>query len=215
MIVFVHGRGLARRAEVGVRTNGALVTNALNASTIPPIFLANRAITIDTVVRYSIEHLERALRPDRLVIQDGHETMSWMCLARRTDAVIAVVPIGAVNTLVANSKDRFITTITECSVIGVSTFSKKCLILRFQGHGFVRTNKLMTWVMPMLSSLQTSNAQVKVLAVLAYDAIRISVPYWLSTCEEKRIRLGENVHPTQQLQIRGSVGSGDCRFSKV
>lgn len=95
--------------------------------------------------------------------------MAWVDVLRTGNASSAVVPVGAVETLVANTIYVFVTTVANSLVSNVAASFKKCLRKWFQSGTLNSWCKSMLWVVAVLMLLVAWNAEIKVLTVRAGD----------------------------------------------
>jgi hypothetical protein len=103
---------LAVLAEVGVMAHGALVANTLNVRGV--LTVAKGTIAVDAVV--AVTAIERL--GERII--DGHEAVARMNVLGALDTIRAVVPIWAVEALVADTVDELIAAIANGGVANVS-----------------------------------------------------------------------------------------------
>ena len=94
--------GFAIGTEVKVVTDGALVTGATNVRRISLGHRAKRSITADAQM-YRLNN--RACLDVGQWLVDGSEAVARVHKVRAADAVCAIVPVGAVEALVANTGD--------------------------------------------------------------------------------------------------------------
>jgi len=97
--VTIGRKCLAVRTEISVVTNGALVAVTSNPVSVHLVF-TKRAVAVDTVMDQSI------LGRSGNGFVDWYKAVSMMVVAGALDTSTTVIPIGAVQTLVANSIDR-------------------------------------------------------------------------------------------------------------
>lgn len=101
LVMSVLGVSLASTAEVGVRADGALVTNASDIGH-HRIGRAHGSIAADTLVDGAI--------PEAGWIRKGvierREAMALVLLLGLWQAIVAVVPVGAVEALVPDASDE-------------------------------------------------------------------------------------------------------------
>lgn len=112
MVVLVAGVGLAVLAEVGIVANSALVADAVNVRQIL-LVLAEGTVTVDTVV--AVCAVQRLCQ--RLV--DGNKAMTGVDELGVLETVRAVVPVWAVQALVADTVDELVTAIADGVVTDV------------------------------------------------------------------------------------------------
>jgi hypothetical protein len=99
MVVAVARDGLAVGAEVRIVANRTLVAHTLDIRLILLVF-AKRTVTVDAVVaRASRDRLGQ-----RLI--DWHKTVARVNVLHAQDTLRAVIPVGAVQALVANTIDE-------------------------------------------------------------------------------------------------------------
>jgi hypothetical protein len=97
--------------------------------------------------------------------------MAWVNEASIDDASRAVVPIWAVEALVANSVDVFVTSITDCIVAGVASRAKESLRDQVEVSIFDSRDESVLGVMAVLLSSVARNAEVVVLARCAGNEV--------------------------------------------
>jgi len=100
--------GLAGRTEVRIRAHGTLVSDASNVRN-DRVGLAKRSIAADTLVDGAVAKAGRLGK--RLI--DGCESVASVLGRRVANTLAAVVPIGAIEALVANSADELVTVIAD------------------------------------------------------------------------------------------------------
>jgi hypothetical protein len=116
LVVSVVRTGLAIGTEIQVVADRALVSSATNVGRISIASIAKRSITADANMN-SCRSAEANIR-ERLV--DRRKSVARMADLDILDAVGTVVPIRAIETLVANAKDVLVTAVTN-SVVHVVT----------------------------------------------------------------------------------------------
>ena len=104
---------------------------------------------------------------NRLV--DGNEAVAWVDELRIWNAGLAVIPVWAVKTLVANTIDVLVTAVTDGLVRNIASRVEECLGEGLQ-FGIGRCwHKRVLWVVAMLDLVVAWNTEVKVLAVHTRD----------------------------------------------
>jgi hypothetical protein len=106
VVVLVARVSLAVLAEVGVVTDGTLVADTFNVRQVLLVF-AKRPVTVNTIVAVAAVHRLR----QRLV--DGNKAVAGMDELGVLHTLTAVIPIRAVQTLVADTVDELVTAITD------------------------------------------------------------------------------------------------------
>jgi len=104
--------GFAVGAEVSVVTNCAFVADALNVRLALLVF-TERTIAVDSVMTYN-----RGTGLWQWLV-DGNEAMLWVDELRTLDTRGAKVPVWAIEALMANAIDEFLTPIANCSMSNV------------------------------------------------------------------------------------------------
>jgi hypothetical protein len=107
---------LALVTEVCVMADGTLITHALN---VVVFVLAERSVAVDTNVTSTV------WAGHRNGIEDWGEAVEWVDEAGILDAFGAVIPIWAVEALVTNAENRFITSVAESGMLDIATGSAK------------------------------------------------------------------------------------------
>ena len=92
--------------EVGVIAHSTLVTNAVNVTLVLLLF-AQRSIAVNAIV----VEVETAWFLQRIV--DRHESVDWVNEWSVLDTLRAEIPIGAIQTLVADAEDELIELVHE------------------------------------------------------------------------------------------------------
>jgi hypothetical protein len=163
----VHGVGirLAISAEVGIVADGALETDTLD---VVMLVLAKRAVTVYA----DVAGREAARCWNGLI--ESHESMHRMHEFCVLDALRAVVPVGAVETLVADTKDCLIAAITKRSVLDIASWSTQELGKRAES---ILCNGLegVCGMMAVLVGLVARDAQVEIIAVYASHELVLGV----------------------------------------
>lgn len=161
--------GFAIGAEVHIVANSALVTHALDVAM---LVLTERAITVNT----NVFRLVRVASSSWYGFVMGRKTVLRMNELGVLDTFRAVVPIRAVEALVADTEDWLITTIAQSGVLDTASRSTEKL-----GHSAdgVLCNSFegMSWVMTMLVGLMACSAEIKIIAVNASDELVLDVFY--------------------------------------
>jgi hypothetical protein len=112
VIVLVARMGLAVLAEIGVVTDGTLVADTLNVRQILLVF-AKRPVTINAIVTVGAAHW----LSQRLI--DWNKAVARVDELGVLDTLGAVVPIGTVQTLVANAINELVAAITDGRVANI------------------------------------------------------------------------------------------------
>lgn len=114
-VVDIGWASLAAGTEIGVIADSALVTVAADVQRLGG---TQRSITVNTVVERGIGKRTCAV-DNRLV--DGNEAVAWVDELCVWNAGLAVVPVWAVEALVANTIDVLVTTITDGLVRNIAS----------------------------------------------------------------------------------------------
>lgn len=96
MVVLVVWVCLTFSAEVGVVADGTLIANTLD---VVVLVLAERTVAVDTYVAW-LAHARYGKR-----LEEGREAMPWVDQGGVLDALRAVVPVRALEALVADAED--------------------------------------------------------------------------------------------------------------
>jgi len=164
VVMLVCWERLAVGAEVGVMTHGAFVTNTLDILQDIPV-LAERAIAVDTVVAGA-----RAPGLGQGLI-NGHEAVSRVGRLDVNDAFSTVIPIGAVQALVACPIDELFAAIANSGMTHVPTSvaedTCKSGKNSLRGGGLEGMARMMTVIVKNVAL----HAEVIVVACDASDAI--------------------------------------------
>jgi hypothetical protein len=163
-IVVVTRQGLARSAEVGIVAHSALVANTHDVRLIS-LVLAQRAVAVDTSV--ASEH--RLRLGDRVV--DRGEAVTRVLEGCVSDTSAAVVPVGAVQALVANTVDGLVAAIADGVVTNVATGSQRSLIAHTEVDVLCGRLESVGRVVTVLVGTVAIAAQVEVLTGLASDEL--------------------------------------------
>lgn len=167
MVVLVVGIGFAVGAEVSIVANSALVTHALD---IAVLVLAERAIAVDTNVFRLIRVASSSW--DGLVM--GSEFMLRMNELGVLNTFGAVVPIGAVEALVADTENWLVTAIAQSGVLHTTSRSTHERAHRTDGI-FCNRLERMGWMMAMLVRLMAGSAEIEILAVEASNELVLGI----------------------------------------
>lgn len=162
-VVDIAWAGLATGTEISVVTDSALIAVAAD---VQRLRRTQRPITVDTVVERSVRNATCVV-DNRLV--DGHEAVAWVDELRVGNAGLAVVPVWAVEALVANTVDVLVTAITDSLVRNIASRVEKCLGEGLQFGVCRRWCKRMLWVVAMLNLVVAWDAEIKVITVHASD----------------------------------------------
>jgi hypothetical protein len=120
VVVLVTGVRLAVLAEVCVMAYSALVASALDVGKVL-LVLAERTIAVDAVMAATAgEGLSEGL-------VDGHEAVTRVNDLGALQALRAVVPVGTIQTLVADTVDELVASIAHCIVACVAARVAKCV----------------------------------------------------------------------------------------
>lgn len=170
-IVHVARNCFASRAEVRVMADGTLVAHTSDVRLLG-LAAAQRTVTVDAEVanewRCSIGYW----------CIDGSKSVTRMSGASILDAVLAEIPIGAIETLVAHAIDLLVTSITDGIVAHVAARSEQSLCSKGKYCLLSRWVKAVSGMMAMLVAGMAVNAKVKVLARVASDKITLGQHYY-------------------------------------
>jgi hypothetical protein len=197
-VVEVGWTSLATGTEVGVVTYGTLVAVSNN---IRRLVATEWSVAVDAIVA-SLSKLSSTGIADWFI--DGNEAMSGVDEAGIDNTCRAIVPVRAVEALVTDTKDvllalalhfqrgqafaYLVTTITNGVVARVAAWLKKSLGKRIQGHIFNSRSKGMLWVVAMLKTHMTWNAEIKVITGSASDKAFLGklCDTWLAWCWKRQ-----------------------------
>jgi hypothetical protein len=168
-VVAVQRGCLACCTEVGIWADRALESRATD-STAPSVLLTDRAVAVHSAVNNAGKRNALVERSDS-VIQNRNEAMTRMEFVGRVDTIVAVVPVRAVDAFVTNAVNIIVTAVAESSMPNVAAARKQCFLIFSQDDRLMSTSKVVARIMSMLPSAQAGNAQVKVLAILAYNTL--------------------------------------------
>jgi hypothetical protein len=171
-VVAVERRCLAGCTEVGIWANSTLESGTTDRIA-APILLANGTIAVHSAVDNAGKRDALLKRGHGLVVKNRNEPMARMEFGRRSNAVVAVVPVRAVDALVTNSHNALIAAVAERGMMSVATARKECLLISGQDEGAVGTGKGVARIMSMFPIAQASNAKIEVLAILAHDTLLV------------------------------------------
>jgi hypothetical protein len=110
--VSVDGAGLAIGTEISVVADSTLVADATDVGWVRFVCCAQGAITADA----NVNRGRRADRNTRKLLVDGHEAVVRVSEAGVQNAEGAVVPVWAIQTLVANASNVLVTSIADSLV---------------------------------------------------------------------------------------------------
>jgi hypothetical protein len=170
-VVAVRWASLTAGTEVGVVADGALVTITDNVGLPSAVGIAKRSITEDAcVTRFAaVPTTQRVQVAEGLV--ERHEPVAGVDEAGICNARRAVVPIRALETLVADAVDVLVAPIADGIVSGVTAGSKESLsqqamvgILGHKAKGMLR-------VVAMLHPYMAPNTQVVIVTCVASDKL--------------------------------------------
>jgi hypothetical protein len=133
--------------------------------------IAKRSITVDFVMCDSVTVCHERLVDITKRFIDWYKSMAWVDKSSVDDAGSAVVPIRAVETLVSDTVDVLITTITYSMVSSVAARFKKLICKRIQRSIFNSGCKGVFRVMAVLKSDVAGNTEVVVIAYSASNKV--------------------------------------------
>ena len=178
-IVEIGWTSFATGAEVGIMAYSTLIAVSNN---IRGLVAAERSVAVDAIVA-SLAKLSSTGIADWFV--NGDKAMAGVDEAGIDNACRAIVPVGTVEALVTDTKDvllalvwhsqrdqafaYLVTTITDGVVARVAAWLEKSLGKRIQGHIFNSRSKGMLWVVAMLKTHVTRNAEIKIITGSASD----------------------------------------------
>lgn len=90
------------------------------------------------------------------------------------DTLRTVVPIRAVEALVANSENWLVAAITQCSMLNIASSSTKELSKGAEGVLY-NCFESMSWMMAMLVGLMARDAKIEVITVNASDELVLGI----------------------------------------
>jgi hypothetical protein len=170
-VVWVGRAGLTGSTEIGIMTHSALVSVSLDIRLNTITRIAERSITIDSVMA-SLGN-ERSGQGCKIIERfvDRHESVAGVDKASIGDASSTEVPIWAVEALVTDTINVLITSITDSIVTSVTTWSEKNLGNEIKARILNSIFKCVLRVVTMLHTNVASNAKVKVGACSASDKV--------------------------------------------
>jgi len=163
-VVVVARQSLTGSAEVGVVAYGTLEASAHDVRW-DSLILAQWAITVDASM--ASEH-RLGLR-NRVV--DGGEAVTSVLERGVCNTSGAVVPVWAVEALVANAVDGLVTAIADGVVANVTAWSQSSLLVHAEADVVSSRGEAVSRVVTVLVLTVARNAQVKVLTSLARDEL--------------------------------------------
>jgi len=163
-VVVVAGQSLARRAEVRVVAHSALVADTRDVWLVD-LIPAERTVAVDA--RMASEH--RLGLGDRVV--DGREAVTSMLERSLSNARAAVVPVWAVQALVADAKDGLVAAIADGVVANMTARSKGSLGGDAEDSALGGRLEAVGGVVAVLVGGVAGNAQVEVIAGRASDKL--------------------------------------------
>jgi hypothetical protein len=148
--------------EIGVMTNGTLVSDTSNVLT---LILAKRSVAVDANMA-SVSHVWFR---DRIV--DGGKTVSWMNMPSVLDTVGTKVPIRTVETLVTNAENCLVTSITNRGMTNITAWSAEKFCSR--SHQGFRSSGLecVAWMVSVIVILVAGHAKIVIVAILTSDEV--------------------------------------------
>lgn len=161
LAVKVGWASLAAGTEVGIMADSTLVTVTLD---VVALVLAERAITVDTAV--SLLASKHGVR-NRIV--DRHKAVTFVNERSTLEASTAVVPIWAVEALVADTENEIVTAIADGLMSDVAAWLEHFChtILHTGRQGLSGWSEGVLWVVTVLIGNMALNAEIKVWAVIA------------------------------------------------
>jgi len=187
-VVRVAGPSLARSAEVGVMAHRALVAHTRD---IGFAVVAQRAIAVDANVACS---RWVSLADGRV---DGSEAMTRVCAAGILDAIVAVIPIRAVQALVADAVDLLVAIIADGVVADAAAGCEHGLGGKRKDSVRGGRRESMRWVVTMLVGGVALDAQVEVVARSASHEVAV----WQNDDAAVASASGEARHISQSLGV--------------
>jgi hypothetical protein len=127
LVVGVRWASLAAGAEVGIVAYSTLVSVTLDISLEVVALVAKRTVTVDANVT-SLAAI--GTRNGRKIVEwlvNRDEAVAWVDEVGIWHADRAEIPIGAIEALMSDTIDVFITAIADCIVASVATWSKESL----------------------------------------------------------------------------------------
>lgn len=106
---------------------------------------------------------------ERLV--DWDESVTWVDEVCVDDAVGAVIPVRAVETLVTYTIDEFVASIADSLVTGIAAWLEKSLGERIKLSILDSCSEGMLWVVAVGKASMACNAKVKVITSCAGDKV--------------------------------------------
>lgn len=165
-VVVVCRQCFARGTEVYVVADGAFVAHALDVGLVG-ILAAEWSIAVDA----EMSDCRRALVSDWLV--ESGEAVTWVGLASILDTVIAVIPVWAIQALVTHAVDLLVTAIANRVVADIAASSKLCLCRKWENSVLRGWLECMSWMVAMLVSCVTLDAQVEVVTSGTSDELAL------------------------------------------
>jgi hypothetical protein len=162
-VVDIVWASLAAGTEISVVTDSALI--AVTAD-IQRLRCTQRSVTVNTVVERGIRR-RSCVVANRLV--DGDEAVAWVDELRVGNAGLAVVPVWAVEALVADTIDVLVTAIADGLVRNIASWVEECFGEGLQLGAGCCWCKRMLWVVAVLDLVVAWDAEIKVLTVHASD----------------------------------------------
>jgi hypothetical protein len=169
LVVAVRRTRLAVCTEIGVMADGTLVTLANDVAVTAA--LAQRAIAANAKMVGPADGTDVHTLPRFNILIDGHETVVRVDESSIDNAVVAVVPVRAVEALVTDATDGLVTTITDGIVSLVPAGFETAGHLRLKHSPLDSGTESMLGVVPMLVLGEAGFAQVEVLAYITVDKV--------------------------------------------
>jgi hypothetical protein len=154
-VVLVAWQSLARGAEICVVANSALVSDALDVVLVG-LAATQRSIAVDAEVANS----DTTRLRNWLV--EGREAMAWVDVVNVLVAVVAVVPIRAIQALVANAEDLLVTSVADGAMTGIAAGSEQHLSREREDGVFRGWLEAVGGMMSVLLSNVALDAEIKV-----------------------------------------------------
>jgi hypothetical protein len=143
-VVWVRGASLAAGTEVSIVADSALVTVSLDERLSAVARVAKWPVTVYAMVASLVDEGtgQRCMIVKRFI--DRHKSVTGVDEAGVGNASRAVIPVRAVETLVANTENGLVTSITDSIVTDVAARSKESL------SNAIKVNILNSWKEGML-----------------------------------------------------------------
>lgn len=139
----------------------------------------NRSVTVNSTMNHGPQ---RNVSDSQTIVIYRNEAMSRVDLGGSMNALAAIVPIRAVDTLVANTDDILIAVVAKSIVSNSSGLCEKRLLMIAQVDTLVSADEGVARIVAMLAVAKTRNTQIKINAIHAHNALTVTKAYKCQPC---------------------------------